>query len=87
MGITRNDPALEARFILNMNGIIFTRVPSDVAVVGMDDTDIAGMWSPESTTVRQPFRDMFRKAGEPIGTPGLNISSGIENGWRRYDRA
>ena len=34
MGITRNDPALEARFILNMirqnmNGIIFTRVTDE----------------------------------------------------------
>ncbi len=34
------------------------RIPEDVAVIGFDDADFAGMLEPPLTTVRQPARDM-----------------------------
>lgn len=34
------------------------RVPEDVAVIGFDDADFAGMLEPPLTTVRQPAKDM-----------------------------
>jgi phosphoserine phosphatase RsbU/P len=42
------------------------RVPDDVAVVGFDDTDIAGSMLPSLTTVRQPLYDVGKRAAELI---------------------
>lgn len=38
------------------------RVPDDISIVGFDDTLIARMTTPALTTVRQPFRQMGRRA-------------------------
>jgi LacI family transcriptional regulator len=40
------------------------RVPDDISVVGFDDTLTARMTNPPLTTVRQPFRQMGRRAVE-----------------------
>ncbi|GAA4913499.1 LacI family DNA-binding transcriptional regulator [Nesterenkonia rhizosphaerae] len=40
------------------------RVPADISVVGFDDVDAAGYFSPPLTTVRQPFEDAGRAALE-----------------------
>ncbi|WP_415803256.1 substrate-binding domain-containing protein, partial [Isoptericola cucumis] len=42
------------------------RVPEDVSVVGMDDIALAPYAAPPLTTVRQPFRDMGRRAVEHV---------------------
>jgi phosphoserine phosphatase RsbU/P len=42
------------------------RVPDDVAVVGFDDTDIAGSMLPSLTTVRQPLYDVGKRAAELV---------------------
>lgn len=42
------------------------RVPDDVSVVGMDDIALAAYAAPPLTTVRQPFRDMGRRAVEHV---------------------
>ena len=41
-------------------------VPSDITVVGFDDTDLASSIWPELTTVRQPIRQMTARAVELI---------------------
>jgi LacI family transcriptional regulator len=40
------------------------RVPQDVSVVGIDDIDIAAYLAPGLTTIRQPIRDMGKRAAE-----------------------
>jgi phosphoserine phosphatase RsbU/P len=42
------------------------RVPDDIAVVGFDDTDIAGSMLPSLTTVRQPLYDVGKRAAELV---------------------
>ncbi len=42
------------------------RVPDDMSVVGMDDIALAAYAAPPLTTVRQPFRDMGRRAVEHV---------------------
>jgi LacI family transcriptional regulator len=39
-------------------------VPADLTVCGFDDTAVAGSIWPELTTIRQPIRDMSRRAME-----------------------
>lgn len=40
------------------------RLPSDVAVTGWDDNTAAGAVTPTLTTVRQPLRELGRRAGD-----------------------
>ncbi len=40
------------------------RVPTDLAVIGFDDTELATHSQPTLTTVRQPFEEMGRSAAE-----------------------
>lgn len=42
------------------------RVPEDVAVIGFDDAEFAGMLEPPLTTVRQPARDMGAAAARVL---------------------
>jgi len=41
-------------------------VPGDVAVLGVDDIDAAGLVSPALTTVRVPAQEIGRVAGEQL---------------------
>lgn len=54
------------------------RVPEDVSVVGFDDIQSAAYQNPPLTTVRQPLREMGRKAAETllrrIRRPGADFS-------------
>jgi LacI family transcriptional regulator len=50
-------------------------VPRDVSVIGFDDIDISAYLAPGLTTVRQPIREMGRRAAELMsrlieGAPG-----------------
>jgi LacI family repressor for deo operon, udp, cdd, tsx, nupC, and nupG len=38
------------------------RVPEDVSIIGFDDVEIAGYYDPSLTTVRQPRRELGRRA-------------------------
>jgi DNA-binding LacI/PurR family transcriptional regulator len=38
------------------------KIPSDIALVGYDDVEVAGIMSPSLTTVRQPMEEMGRAA-------------------------
>jgi LacI family transcriptional regulator len=42
------------------------RVPNDLALVCFDDLDMADLWDPPPTTVRQPVRDLGRVAADLI---------------------
>ncbi|WP_157075351.1 LacI family DNA-binding transcriptional regulator [Nesterenkonia jeotgali] len=48
-------------------------VPGDISVVGFDDVDAAGYFSPPLTTVRQPFEEAGRAALELL----LDVSDGL----------
>ncbi|MDU4961824.1 MAG: LacI family DNA-binding transcriptional regulator [Sporomusaceae bacterium] len=41
-------------------------IPADIAVIGFDDSDIAGLLDPPLTTVAQPFYDMGTRACEKL---------------------
>jgi LacI family transcriptional regulator len=59
------------------------RVPEDVAVVGFDDNLLSAYMRPPLTTVRQPFIEMGRTAGEILLTmiePDHHIASGRQKG-------
>jgi LacI family transcriptional regulator len=43
------------------------RVPEDLAVVGFDDIDVAGLIQPALTTVRQEMHDIGEAAAEGLG--------------------
>jgi LacI family transcriptional regulator len=45
------------------------RVPDDIAVVGFDDFDLMSALSPRLTAVRQPTRELGRKAAELLFAP------------------
>ena len=60
--------ALGAMEMLAENGI---RVPEDVSVAGFDDTLTARITTPQLTTMRQPFRQMGRRAVEVL-LPQIN---------------
>jgi LacI family transcriptional regulator len=47
--------------VLQSSGI---RIPEDISVMGFDDTLMARMTIPRMTTIRQPFREMGRRAVE-----------------------
>jgi DNA-binding LacI/PurR family transcriptional regulator len=54
------------------------RVPDDVAVVGFDDTPIAGRVRPRLTTVRRPVEEMGARLARELlrritGAPGRNV--------------
>jgi DNA-binding LacI/PurR family transcriptional regulator len=55
------------------------RVPEDVSVVGFDDIQSAAFQNPGLTTVRQPLREMGRRAAE-------TVVRRVEDGSRRYPR-
>ena len=64
--------ALGAMEVLAENGI---RVPDDISIAGFDDTLTARITTPQLTTMRQPFRQMGRRAVEvllPQINPGRN---------------
>jgi LacI family transcriptional regulator len=42
------------------------KVPDDLSVIGMDDSDLADIMTPELTTIKQPFKEMTAKAVEMI---------------------
>jgi LacI family transcriptional regulator len=72
--LTANDiMALGALRELERKGL---RVPQDVSVVGFDDLPLAEHAVPALTTVRQPIREMGRKAAEMVTTliEGRNLS-------------
>lgn len=49
-------------------------VPSDVSVVGFDDSDFASFTSPALTTVRQPVADISREALRPLSPEAADVS-------------
>jgi DNA-binding LacI/PurR family transcriptional regulator len=51
------------------------RVPEEVSVAGFDDTLTARITTPQLTTIRQPFRQMGRRAVEAL-LPQINDSRG-----------
>lgn len=48
------------------------RVPADISIVGFDDTQIASSIWPTLTTVRQPIRDLARRAIELLVSDNLS---------------
>lgn len=42
------------------------KVPDDISLVGMDDTNLAAIITPSLSTIRQPFKEMSEKAVEMI---------------------
>ncbi len=55
--------AISAYKVLRTHGI---RVPEDVQLIGFDDIGFSALVSPEITTIRQPIREMGKKAVEII---------------------
>lgn len=49
------------------------RVPTDISVAGFDDTLTARITTPQLTTIRQPFRQMGRRAVEVL-LPQIGVS-------------
>ena len=46
------------------------RIPDDVSVIGFDDSPLASRLWPTMTTVRQPIREMGRRAAAMLLRPG-----------------
>ncbi len=68
-----------ARSVYRAAGKLGVRIPEDVSVVGFDDDPLAEWLTPALTSVRQPFREMGRRAVELLGARLADPNKEIEH--------